>query len=110
MFCRTPAGFAGWSAALAGVTTARRSTGCRIGPAAKRNRPRRTGSTGARGSVRVEKTRTLPDLAEQAQQDGARLVGDAQGLDTKLLLGLQGRQAGAFLGQIGVDQVANPGF
>ncbi|GLS02485.1 hypothetical protein GCM10007859_25090 [Brevundimonas denitrificans] len=45
-------------------------------------------------------------LAEQAQQDGSRLVGDAERLDTQLLLGLQGGQSGAFLGQIGIDEVA----
>src|SRR5690606_26782423 len=38
------------------------------------------------------------------------LVGDRQGLHPKLLLGLQRRQSSAFLGQVGVDQVAHAGF
>ena len=48
--------------------------------------------------------------AEQGQQDAARLVRDGQGLHTQLLLGLQGGQLGAFLGQVGVDQIARTGF
>src|SRR5690606_16923836 len=49
-------------------------------------------------------------LAEQSEQDGGRGVGDRQRLHTQLLLGLQSLESGAFLGQIGVHQVADAGF
>src|ERR1019366_8894369 len=49
------------------------------------------------------------DLPEETQEDRARLVGDRQRLDAKLLLGLQGGQLSAFLAEVGVDQVADPG-
>ena len=48
-------------------------------------------------------------LAEQRQDRLRRLVGDRQSLDAKLLLDLQGLQRGAFLGHVGVDQVADAG-
>uniref|UniRef100_A0A0N5A026 NAD-specific glutamate dehydrogenase n=1 Tax=Parastrongyloides trichosuri TaxID=131310 RepID=A0A0N5A026_PARTI len=48
--------------------------------------------------------------AEQAEQDRARLVRDAQRLNAELLFGLQGGQLGAFLGQISIDQVADADF
>src|SRR5579862_6882462 len=48
-------------------------------------------------------------LPEEAEQRGARLVGDRERLDAKLLLGLQGGQLSAFLAEVGVDQVADAG-
>jgi hypothetical protein len=45
-------------------------------------------------------------LPEETEQRGARLVGDRERLDAKLLLGLQGGQLSAFLAEIRVDEVA----
>src|SRR5665213_3605590 len=49
------------------------------------------------------------ELAKETEENRARLVGDRQRLDAKLLLGLQGGQLSAFLAEVGVDQVADPG-
>src|SRR3984957_18560003 len=49
------------------------------------------------------------ELPEETQKDRTRLVGDRQRLDAKLLLGLQGGQLSAFLAEVGVDQVTDPG-
>src|SRR5205823_11991056 len=48
-------------------------------------------------------------LAEKAEEDRRRLVGDRQGLDAQLLLGLQGLQLRAFLRQVRIDDVADAG-
>src|SRR6202451_3982734 len=48
-------------------------------------------------------------LAEQTQQGRRRGIGDRQGLDAKLLLGLQGLQGRALLGEVGVHEVADAG-
>src|SRR5271163_1668842 len=48
-------------------------------------------------------------LTEETEQHRARLVGDRQRLDAKLLLGLQGGQLSAFLAEVGVDQIADAG-
>src|SRR5690348_8498541 len=45
-----------------------------------------------------------PWLAEQTQERRRRGVRDRQGLNAKLLLGLQGLQGRAFLREVGVDQ------
>lgn len=47
---------------------------------------------------------------KERQNDLRRLVGDAQGLDAELLLRLQCCETGAFLGQVGVHEVADAGF
>src|SRR4029078_5865293 len=48
-------------------------------------------------------------LAEQYEQRGAGGGRDGPRLDAELLLRLQGLQPCAFLGQVGVDQIANTG-
>src|SRR5690606_12922661 len=59
---------------------------------------------------RTVRRRRAPALAaaEQRQDDLRRLVGDRQRLRPELLLHLQGLKPGALLGQIGVDEVADP--
>lgn len=49
-------------------------------------------------------------LLEQGQDGLRRLVGDRQGLDAKLLLGLQRLQAGRSFFHVGVDQRADTRF
>src|SRR5689334_1605767 len=51
----------------------------------------------------------FPDSAEQAQDVRRRRVGDRERLDAQLLLGLQRLELGAFLGEVGVDEVAHGG-
>ena len=46
-------------------------------------------------------------LAEQRENGLRRLIGDRQSLNAQLLANLQGLQLGAFLRQIGVNQVAD---
>ena len=53
--------------------------------------------------------KSLSGLAEEAEQDAGGLVSDRQGLNTKLLLGLQSLKVGAFLSQIGVNKVTDRG-
>lgn len=57
-------------------------------------------------------TGRLPQLrlAEQRHDRLRRLVGDRQRLDTELLLDLEGLQLGAFLGEVGVDQITDRGL
>jgi hypothetical protein len=52
----------------------------------------------------------FPLLAEERQHDRRRRVGDRQGLRAQLLLNLQRLQAGRFLGEVSVDEVADTGF
>ena len=47
------------------------------------------------------------NLAEERQDGLRRLVGDGERLDTQLLLDLQRLESCAFLGQVGIDQIAN---
>ena len=64
--------------------------------------------------VAVQAPRSRPNgnglaAAEQRQDDLRRGVGDRQRLGAELLLHLQGLKARAFLGEVGVHQVADAG-
>ncbi len=49
-------------------------------------------------------------VLEQRQQNLRSLIGDRQGLNAKLLLDLKRLEFGAFLGQVGINQVSDPDF
>ena len=80
-------------------------------------RSRLGGSDGSHGSCSVEiggepklPAFSVSALAEERQHDRRRRVGDRQSLRAQLLLHLQRLQAGRFLGEVGVDEVADTGF